>query len=103
MQSVNSSSSSNSSTRSANSSSCSSLHVYTWAPLNQVLGWATFPHNFVVDPSKDGVVIAHTAIAGGTWENYNVGHTLTHEVRAVRGSQMALKTGAWMAKWLRQS
>jgi hypothetical protein len=54
--------------------------VYTWAPQNQILGWATFPESFSKSPDNDGVVILHDAITGGNKLNFNIGHTLTHEV-----------------------
>jgi hypothetical protein len=73
------------SSRVANSNARTSLHVYTWAPQNQILGWATFPQNFQSSPDNDGVVILHDAITGGNKLNFNIGHTLTHEVGAFEG------------------
>jgi hypothetical protein len=78
------------SSRSANSSSSASLHVYTWAPQNQMLGWATLPHSFKSSPDNDGVVILHDAITGGNKLNFNIGHTLTHEVGEVTCSRVIL-------------
>jgi hypothetical protein len=71
---------SSSSSRSVNSSASSSLHVYTWEPLYKMLGWATFPQSYETSPSQDGVVIMHSAITGGDFTNFSLGHTLTHEV-----------------------
>ncbi|KAG8822109.1 hypothetical protein FRC17_009652, partial [Serendipita sp. 399] len=57
------------------------LNIYTVGlQSSRFLGWATFPQNYNGDKSGDGVVITYDTLPGGTWPQYNLGTTLTHEV-----------------------
>ncbi|KAF4601924.1 hypothetical protein EYR40_005125 [Pleurotus pulmonarius] len=44
-----------------------------------LLGYATFPSDVEAELSDDGVVFLFSSVPGGATENFNLGHTLTHE------------------------
>ena len=54
------------------------LNVYSSSPDGGVLGFATLPSSKAGD--KDGVVILHSTVPGGSAAPYNKGATLVHEV-----------------------
>ena len=56
------------------------LNIYTAGITNQVLGYATLPQDYEGGPEMDGVVIHFDSLPGGSFEHFNLGRTLTHEV-----------------------
>lgn len=56
------------------------LNVYALNPPQNILGWATFPNDYVRRPEQDGVVILNESMPGGSASPYNLGNTLTHEI-----------------------
>jgi len=61
----------------------STLNVYTVGLAEGdgqgLLGYATFPMDFAVNQTNDGVVILYSTLPGSTSDKYNLGRTLVHE------------------------
>ena len=60
------------------SGSWKDLHVYSCAPSGGLIGRATWPWSR--NKTRDGVLIHHGTVPGGSIGHYNLGDTLVHEV-----------------------
>jgi hypothetical protein len=60
--------------------SADDLNIYSCNPSGGILGYATFPSSYTSAPAKDGVVLLHSSVPGGSAAPYNLGDTGTHEV-----------------------
>ncbi|RAY16015.1 zinc metalloprotease [Actinomadura craniellae] len=56
------------------------LNLYSAAVGAAVLGFSTFPQAYSAMPVLDGVVVDYRSLPGGTYRNYNRGHTAVHEI-----------------------
>ncbi|TDQ44585.1 zinc metalloprotease [Actinorugispora endophytica] len=55
------------------------LNIYSLDMGRGLLGRASFPQDYQSDPEGDGVVIDYRTVPGGSLQNFNLGHTATHE------------------------
>jgi hypothetical protein len=55
------------------------FNVYTAAPGQGLLGWATFPWSYAESSKLHGVVIHYGSVPGGYLAPFNLGGTLAHE------------------------
>jgi hypothetical protein len=46
----------------------------------KILGFATFPFTYRMQPTMDGVVLNYRVVPGSDVPNYNTGHVLVHEI-----------------------
>jgi hypothetical protein len=63
------------------------LNIYTTKQSN--LGYSTFPSDVNVNLIFDGVVVEFSSLPNGTYENYNMGMTVAHEVGHWCGLQLS--------------
>ncbi|KAF6754904.1 hypothetical protein DFP72DRAFT_812144 [Ephemerocybe angulata] len=58
------------------------LNVFTanFNATDRSLGYSTLPSSYLREPLKDGLIIRHTTLPGGSNTNYNLGRTMVHEL-----------------------
>jgi hypothetical protein len=74
-----------------------SLNIYLCEP-DGLLGWATLPTKYEVNPTYDGVVVHTESIPGGRFAPYNLGYTAVHET----GHWLGLRH-TFQVRWLLQN
>ncbi len=55
------------------------LNIYSADLPQGLLGYATFPQDYIKSPELDGVVIFYNTVPGTDYTPMNLGRTLTHE------------------------